>query len=75
MKHLLAILLCAFASVGIGIAIVKWPLSNWIETFIHGDDDINSVVRVLLFVFPALFILGGWIGSTLFRKYRSAKER
>ena len=76
MKRLLATLVGAFALLGFGIVIVL-ALSDWINaTFIRSDDDMNTELKILLLgVYPALLIIGGWLGSALFQKHKQAKKR
>lgn len=76
MKRTMAVLCGALTLLGIGITIVI-ASSDWIsENFIRSDDDMNTVGKIqLLGIYPALIIIGGWIGSALFNKWRRIEGR
>ncbi len=50
---------------GIGLNML---FSDWYaRNFIHGDDDMNQIGRVLFFgVFPGLLVVGGWFGNKFY---------
>jgi hypothetical protein len=71
-KRAMAILLGAFMSLGFGIIVVR-ALSGWIEaTYIRGDDDMNDVLKIVLLIYLFLLLVGGWLGSAVFKRYRRA---
>ena len=69
MKRALVILVSALTFLGLGIALVA-GLSDWIaEEFIHGDDDMNTIGKLLfLGVYPILLLVGGWLGNLLYQR-------
>ncbi|BCZ41308.1 TPA: hypothetical protein K8N54_004827 [Serratia marcescens] len=69
MKRFISIL--AGAAVSIGIMLLLFPyLASWIVGPIHGDDQMNANLVVLIVGLLAFALIGGLLGNKLYSKLR-----
>ncbi|HBH7048693.1 TPA: hypothetical protein KV184_003311 [Serratia marcescens] len=69
MKRFISIL--AGAAVGIGIMLLLFPyLASWIVGPIHGDDQMNANLVVLIVGLLAFALIGVFLGNKLYSKLR-----
>jgi hypothetical protein len=69
MKRVFVILISALILLGAGVLVVS-ALSNWIaDNFIHSDDDMNTVGKIIfLGIYPGLLVIGGWLGNVVYQR-------
>lgn len=74
MKRMLFIIAGALLLLGIGV-LATLTLSHWAAaSFVHSDDDMNTIGKILfLGVYPALVVIGGWLGNFCHRRTLAAR--
>lgn len=75
MKRALFILAGALVLLGAGVLVVT-ALSGWVaDNFIHGDDDMNTVGKIIfLGIYPVLLGIGGWLGNVIYKRRMIARH-
>ncbi|CAI0906771.1 hypothetical protein [Serratia ficaria] len=69
MKRFLSIL--AGAAVGIGVMLLLFPyLASWIVGPIHGDDQMNANLELLIVGLLASTLIGVFLGNLLYSKLK-----